>query len=257
MSGAFLLKRKKGLPLTWPQSEALKMLVILQYKDFSFTGLAAGFTNFQSLKEQSDGGQKDSRSSYFLIVPNPQDRIHWICHLQSLTGHHPRISSSILPNLPHSLSSWITFFTQHHVFLNSYIVSAHMRQEVISEASLLVYFCPVASVHLPPRAMASCFPITHANSKHFSGFPWFSPSFLANSPNPTSPLPPKFVQCCSETAKEQSAKPVHQLHRNCKVMSPRRRRGIGGGETEEKKEGKGLKYIPFKKNLKKDGYMNN
>lgn len=77
----------------------------------------------------------------------------------------------------------------------------------------LVYFHPVASAHLPPRAVASCFPIMHANSKHFSGFPWFSPSFLANSRNPTSLLPPKFVQCCSETAKEQSAKPVHQLQK--------------------------------------------
>ena len=38
------------------------MLVILQHKGFSFTGLAAGFTNFQSLKKQSDGGQKNSRS---------------------------------------------------------------------------------------------------------------------------------------------------------------------------------------------------
>ena len=100
---------------------------------------------------------------------------------------HPRINSSILPNLPHCLSSWITSFAQHHVFLNSYIVSAHMRQEVISEASL-VYFRPVASAHLPPRAVASCFPITHANSKHFSGSPWFSPSFLANSRNSTSPV---------------------------------------------------------------------
>jgi hypothetical protein len=65
------------------------MLVILQHKGFSFTGLAAGFTNFQSLKKQSDGGQKNSRSSYFPIVPNPQNRIHWICHLQSLTAAIP------------------------------------------------------------------------------------------------------------------------------------------------------------------------
>jgi hypothetical protein len=40
-------------------------------------------------------------------------------------------------------------------------------------------------------------------------------------------------------------------------MSPRRRRGRGGEETEEKTEGKGLKYIPFKKNLKKHRYMYN
>lgn len=124
---------------------------------------------------------------------------------------HPRISSSILPNPPHCLSSWITSFTSCVPEL-LYSLSTYETRGNLRSLSL-VYFLPVASAHLPPRAVASCFPITHANSKHFSGFPWFSPSFLANSQNPTSPLPPKFVQCCSETAKEQSAKLVHQLQK--------------------------------------------
>lgn len=188
------------------------MLVILQHKGFCFTGLAAGFTNFQSLKEESDGGQKDSRSSIsqFSQIHRTESTGFVTCKALQLSSQNQFLHFTKPTSLP--------------VFLDNLLYPASCVPELLYSLSTyetrgnlrslsLVYFHPVASAHLPHRAVASCFPITHANSKHFSGFPWFSPSFLANSRNPTSPLPPKFVQCCSETAKEQSAKLVHQLQK--------------------------------------------
>lgn len=138
------------------------MLVILQHKGFCFTDLQLVSQIFKALKRRAMGVRKTA-DPLFPDFPKSTEQNPLDLSPAKPYSCHPRISSSILPNPPHCLSSWITSFTQHHVFLNSYIVSAHMRQEVISEASLWSIFTllPLPTFHtgLWPPAFPSHMPI--------------------------------------------------------------------------------------------------
>ena len=134
-------------------------------------------------------------------------------------------------------------------FLNSNTISALMRQGE-NLRSLQVYSCPAASAHILTRAAASSLPITCANSKPFAGFPWFLLVFWSIPGIQLLQVPPWFVQGCSETAKQQSARLVHHLHRSWKlmVMSSQKK----GEEEGEKKKRQRAKLHPFRKESERE-----